>query len=151
MSYPHPRITRWVLALLLCAAVQLHAQTERMDSPSLKQMLATAGYDVTDLASNKFTFTKQSETLNIPIAAEISPSGNYIWLTVNLTNNRPTLNHEALLKENAKIQPMFFYITSSGRLMMATALENRALTKEVVLRVVEKLIRDVQNTSSIWN
>jgi hypothetical protein len=142
---------RWALAVLLfCMAAQLHAQTDRMDAAALKQMLAGMGYEVKDLSPQKFTFTKQSETLNIPIAAEVSPSGNYVWLTVFVTPNRPTMNFEALLKENAKIQPNFFYITASDKLMMATALENRALTKEVVLRVVEKLTRDVQATNPIW-
>ncbi len=121
-----------------------------MDAEHLKQMLRDMSYTVTDLSKEKFTFTLQSATLNIPLAAEISPSGNYIWLTVYLRNSSPTLNFEALLKMNADIQPNFFYITKSNKLMMASAMENRALSPDVVRRIVEKLIRDVTNTQSTW-
>jgi len=143
-------IRRLLLAAVFCTASLLSAQTDKMEAPTLKAMLAEMGFSVTNLSENKFTFVQQSTSLNIPIAAEISPSGNFVWLTVNLGPSRPTLNFEELLKQNGKIQPNFFYITSKNNLMMAMAMENRALNPTVVRRVVEKIIQDVQGTQPVW-
>ena len=143
-------IRRLILAAVFFTASLLHAQTDRMDAESLKQMLTEMGYTVTDLNPTKFAFVQRTTSLNIPIGAEISPSGNFVWLTVNLGASRPTLNFEELLKQNGQIQPNFFYITSKNNLMMAMAMENRALNQDVVRRIVEKIIKDVQATQPVW-
>ena len=129
------------------------AQTEQLDTAGLRQLFSDLGYTLKDLDKDlgKFEFTVQSTEVEIPIAAEISTSKNYIWLTVNLGKNRPSLNHEELLKQNFIIQPDFFYITTKGNMMMGTAMVNRSLRPADVRRIVEKLLRDVQSTRPVWD
>ena len=150
------RISR--LRLLLLAAVIFTAplstaatETDQIDATSLKQMLSAMGYTLTDLTAEKFEFTLKTSELEIPIAAEVSSSKNFIWLTVFLGKNKPTLNYEELLKQNFIIQPCFFYITGKENFMMGVAMENRGLTPAVVRRIVEKLSRDVQSTRPVWD
>ncbi len=146
------------MRLLLFAAViftaplsTAAADTGQIDAASLKQMLSAMGYTLKDLNEQKFEFTLQSSELEIPIGAEVSASKNFIWLTVNLGQNRTSLNHEALLKQNTITQPSFFYITRKNNLMMGVAMENRGLNPAVVRRIVEKLMHDVQDTRPVWD
>lgn len=105
----------------------------------------------TEAGKEKFEFTVTKSGFDIPIGAEISPSGNYIWFTVFLgESGSDTLKHSNLLKENAKIQPNFFYITSKGSLMLGVATDNRGITPAVVKRITDKLAEDVGGTSKIW-
>ncbi|MBX3110739.1 MAG: hypothetical protein KF857_01915 [Fimbriimonadaceae bacterium] len=129
-------------------------QSPALDIAGLKTMVQGLGYETKDInkepGKEKFEFVTKSANFNVPIGVEISPSKNYVWLTVFLGANSPTKKHEALLKENANIQPSFFYITSSGNLMMAEAMDNRGITAPIMKRCVEKLIKDVDRTSTSW-
>jgi hypothetical protein len=131
-------------------------QNQQIDRKQLREMLVQLGYEIDDIVKDegkeKYSSKFTREGLNIPIGYEISPSGTYIWLTVNLgaapTEGSPkTL---ALLKQNAKIQPTFFYITDSGRLMAALAVENRAVTNAVLRLRSEALADNVGKTKDAW-
>lgn len=125
-----------------------------LDPNGLKAMVEGLGYEVkvmnTEPGKEKFEIPTKTANFNVPVAAEISPSKNYIWLTVNLGTNSPTKKHEQLLKENANIQPSFFYITSKGSLMMAQPLDNRELTPAIMKRCLDKIVNDVDKTSASW-
>ncbi|MBS1709939.1 MAG: hypothetical protein JSS65_14595 [Armatimonadetes bacterium] len=125
-----------------------------LDPNSLKAMVEGLGYEVkainTEPGKEKFEIPAKTANFNVPVAAEISPSKNYIWLTVHLGANSPTKKHEQLLKENANIQPSFFYITSKGALMMAQPLDNREVTAAIMKRCLEKIINDVDKTAASW-
>ncbi|MEQ1933291.1 MAG: hypothetical protein ABL962_05360, partial [Fimbriimonadaceae bacterium] len=101
------------------------SQDTQLTRPRLREMLVELGYEVTDIVKDegkeKFSVKFTKNELNIPVGFEISPSNSYLWLTVNLGDapkdgNTKCLN---LLKQNSKIQPTFFYVTDSGRLMAA--------------------------------
>jgi hypothetical protein len=90
--------------------------------------------------------------LNIPIGYEISPSGKYIWLTVNLGDSpaESSTKSFALLRQNADIQPCFFYLTKSGRMMMALALENKNVSNADLRQKSEFVSENVGKTKDVW-
>ncbi len=119
-------------------------------------MLVQLGYEVTDIVKEegkeKYSVVFTKNDLNIPVGFEISPSNTYIWLTVNLgtaptEGNAKCLN---LLKQNAKVQPTFFYVTDSGRLMAALPIENRLVTNEVMRLRAESVSDNVGKTKEFW-
>lgn len=131
-------------------------QDQQIDRKQLREMLVQLGYELQDIVkeegkekvSSKFT----RNGLDIPIGYEISPSNSYIWLTVNL-GTAPTEGSAktlALLKQNSKIQPTFFYITDSGRLMAALPIENRAVTNVVLRLRSESLAENIDKTKDVW-
>lgn len=132
------------------------AQTNdgKLDAAGLKSAVEGLGYETKDIGTGpgkeKYEFKIEKGGLNIPVGAEVSPSKNYIWLTVNLGSDSGKLNYQELLKRNAKIQPSFFYLTSNGALMMAEAIDNRLVTSPIMRRVVDKLTTDVSDTKDLW-
>lgn len=134
----------------------LFLQTDgKADVAGLKKMVENMGYETkmlnSEVGKEKFEFKITKGGFDVPIGAEVSASGNYIWFTVFLGEaGNDTLKHSNLLKENAKIQPNFFYITSKGSLMLGVATDNRGITPTVVKRITDKLSDDVGGTSKVW-
>jgi hypothetical protein len=131
-------------------------QNQQIDRKQLREMLAQLGYEIQDIVKDagkeKYSSKFTRDGLDIPIGYEISPSNTYIWLTVNL-GSAPTEGSPktlALLKQNSKIQPTFFYITDSGRLMAALPVENRAVTNAVLRLRSEALADNVGKTKDVW-
>lgn len=148
------------LFLLPVAAVTLAGFSALQDSQisrtRLREMLVELGYEVTDInkeaGKEKYTVTYVRNGFNVPVGFEISPSNSYIWLTVNLgpgptEGNAKCLN---LLKQNSKIQPAFFYITDSGNLMLAQALDNRGITNAYLRQRSEAIADNVGKTQEFW-
>ena len=124
--------------------------------PRLREMLVELGYEVTDIVKDagkeKYSVKYSKNGLDIPVGFEISPSSSYVWLTVNLgeapkEGNTKCLN---LLKQNSKVQPTFFYITDSGRLMAALPIENRNITNAVLRLRAETVSDNVGKTKEFW-
>lgn len=122
----------------------------------LKEMLVQLGYEVSDIVTEvgkeKYSVKFAKNDLNIPVGFEISPSNTYIWLTVNLgeapkEGGPRTL---ALLKQNSKVQPTFFYVTDSGRLMAALPVENRGVTNAILRLRAESISDNVGKTKEFW-
>lgn len=127
-----------------------------LNAKQLKDMLTGMGYTVKDLntqaGSEKFEVALSSGGFNVPVGYEISPSGNFVWLTANLgkpKDSTSTMNAE-LLKQNGKIQPCQFYISTKGILMIGLAIENRGLTAAIMRRHTDKFIGDISKTSAYW-
>lgn len=151
-----------VLGILLIAVSSLmllgfvSQQNGAIDRKQLREMLVQLGYEVRDISKDagkeKYEVTFKTDGFNVPIGYEISPSLNYIWLTVNLGDAPKSGNDKTLqlLKQNGKIQPSFFYITDSGRLMMAIAVENRGLTNAILKARSEAVSENVEKTSKVW-
>lgn len=134
-----------------------HAQEVKpnvLDAAGLKAAIEGLGYETKVLnqepGSEKYEFKIVTADLNVPMAAEISPSKNYIWLTVRLGDNRPDLKWEELLKTQAKVQPCQFYITTKGNLMFGVALDNRAVNAAVLKRNVDMISKNVGETKALW-
>lgn len=131
-------------------------QSSTIDRKQLREMLVQLGYEVTDISTEagkeKFSVKFTTTDLNVPVGYEISPSGSYIWLTVNLGDapKEPSAKTLELLKQNSKIQPTFFYITDSGRLMAALPVENRGVTNAVLRLRSESLTGNVGKTKDVW-
>jgi len=150
------RLSMIALGGAIALTPSLVPQSDTIDAPKLKSMIEGLGYEVKEInkevGKEKFEFTLRTEGFNVPVGAEISPSKNYIWFTVFL-GKPPTdvAKHTALLKQNQKVQPNFFYITeSAGNLMMGIGVDNRAVTAVVIKRVTDKLAADVGKTASDW-
>lgn len=127
---------------------------DKVTAAELKTLIEGLGYETKVLNSEegkeKYEFTIKTADFNVPLGAEISPSKNYIWLTVFLGVSKPTHSFEELLKANGDIQPSFFYITKKGNLMMAVAIDNRQVTSAILKRNVDKISADVSSTSKTW-
>lgn len=130
------------------------AAPDKLTATTLRNMAQTMGYEVKVLSAEegkeKYEIGLKSKSLDVPVALEISPSGNYIWLTVFLGENNANKKHEDLLKENFKVQPTFFYITSKDNLMAAEAIDNRDVTPAILRRCLDKLVSDVDKTAKVW-
>lgn len=140
-------------AAALTPAVFLQATV--LEPADLQKMVDGMGYTTKMLneekGKEKFEFTIKAEGFDVPIAAEVSPSKNYVWFTVLLGKaSEDGAKNTALLKENFKIQPDFFYITEKGNLMMGIAVDNRGVSPAVIKRVTDKLSEDVSKTSKVW-
>ena len=148
------------LLLLVVASLMIFGfatvQSEQVDRKQLREMLVQLGYEVTDIVKDagkeKYSVNFEKADINIPIGYEISPSGSYIWLTANL-GDAPTSGSDKtlqLLKQNSKIQPTFFYITDSGRLMVALPVENRGVTNAILRLRSETIADNIGKTKDIW-
>lgn len=125
----------------------------------LKKAIEDIGYETRTLnataGQERYEFKLERGGLTIPIAAEVSKSKNYLWLTVYLKDAPKDFASSGaklggLLKANTNIQPCHFYITEQGALMVAIAIDNRAMSNPVLRRNVEKLVNDVVAQRSIW-
>ncbi|MEP7236819.1 MAG: hypothetical protein ABI685_03100 [Ferruginibacter sp.] len=124
--------------------------------PQLKDLLVQMGFTVKDIVKEegkeKYEVSHPGSGFNVPLGYEISASTNFIWLTAFL-GKPETITAEktmALIKKNAEIQPCFFYVTASGNVMMAVAIENRGVTSAILRRHIDKIVSDVSNNASIW-
>jgi hypothetical protein len=146
------------LVFTFLAVVPVTGQScEPLDAAGLKAKLIEMGYTpklINDKpGKEKFQVDLKSNTLDIPVGFEISPSKNFIWLTAFL-GKADTLSLQknvALLKENARIQPCFFYITASGSLMFGVPVENRGVTNAILRRHTDKLLADVSSSNHVWS
>lgn len=150
-------IKNTILIFLLSIPIFAQSQTcEVLDRVQLKRMLTELGYTVKDVVTTvgkeKYQVDFTKDGLNIPIGYEISPSTNYIWLTINLGKalSDTSSNHFNLLKQNGKIQPCQFYITESGTLMLGLAIENRGVTNAILRRLSETVSNRVSETKLFW-
>ncbi len=137
--------------------VVLGQDSEQIDAPRLKEMVTNLGFEVKSLneevGKEKYEFTVKTSDFDVPIAAEISGSKNYVWLTVYLGDSpKPdSPKCHSLLSRNFKVQPSQFYITEKGALMIGFAMENRGINPAVLKRTYTKLSDDVVKTADIWN
>ncbi|MEA2553624.1 MAG: hypothetical protein QOJ65_1800 [Fimbriimonadaceae bacterium] len=148
------------LTLLVSAVIAIagfaRPQSGPLDARQLREKLVELGYDVTDLVKEegkeKYTVKLTKSDLDIPIGYEISPSKGYIWLTVNLGDAPAETSTKclALLKSNGNIQPSFFYVTKSGRLMMGLPIDNRDVTNATLRLRTDQISDNVGSTKDLW-
>ncbi len=128
--------------------------SDQGERKQLREMLVQLGYEVNDLdttaGKEKFSFKLERGGLNIPVAAEISPNGKFIWLTVFCKQDPPADKGLTLFKQNAEIQPSQFYITKSNKLMVGLAIENHESTNASLRDRTEKIVNDVVKTKDDW-
>jgi hypothetical protein len=129
------------------------AQSGQFDAAQLKSAIEGLGYETkalnTEAGKEKYEFKLTRGGLDVPIAAEISPSKNFIWLTVFLGEPKADKALE-LLKQNGKIQPTNFYVTDKGSLMLGFAIDNRSMTAAILRQRIDKLTDDTVKTRSYW-
>lgn len=150
--------TKFLLVAFSLCIITLSSKAqscEPITSPKLREMLEQLGYTVKDIGTSsaeKYEVKTKTASFDVPVGYEISPSTNFIWLTVFLGPAKAdtSLKNIALLKQNAIIQPCFFYVTAKGNLMMGVAVENRGVTNAILRRHTEKLIADVSSTATYW-
>ena len=154
----HLLIRSFFLCLLLSAfAFRGLAQScDPITGPQLKQLLVNMGLTAKQINDagkpDKFEISNEYNGLNIPVAAEISASTNYIWLTVNLgaAPADSATRGIQLLRQNFAIQPCQFYVTTKGALMLGFAMENRGMTSSVLRRSLDMVLKRVAETRSYW-
>ncbi len=129
-----------------------------INAVQLKKILTELGHDeIKDIGTGpgkeKYEVAHKREGFTVPVGYEISPSTNYIWLTVFLSKevSDSLIYSFGMLKENAIIQPCQFYITSKGNLMMGLAVENRGVTNAILRRHIETITKRVVETQDLWD
>lgn len=137
-------------------ALPLFQAPAELDHDALKKLITELGYDIKETPLEKggatYEFVEKDEDFTIPILAEISESKRYIWLTVFLGDPpKDQAKHLALLKHNANIQPVFFYVTNSNKLKVGLAIDNRGVTQAHLKRVVGLIVDGVSSTSKDWD
>lgn len=149
----------FLLALFFTCLTPLmvHAQNcDVMTRAQLKEKLVEMGFEVKAIneqaGKEKYLVNHAGSGFNVPVGYEMSPSTNFIWLTANLGKAENLTGEKAMqmIKENAKIQPCFFYITSSGAIMMGLGVENRGVSIAILRRHIDKFVGDVSRTSAVW-
>ena len=121
----------------------------------LKELLVQLGYTQKELVSTpgkeKYEIKMVAGGLDVPMGLEISPSTNYIWLTVFLGKApSDSSKYFQFIKQNSKIQPVLFYVTDSGNLMMGLPVDNRGINNTLLKRYTEFIADKVASTKDIW-
>jgi hypothetical protein len=126
------------------------------DAAAAKRAVEDIGYETKELnkepGKEKYEFKITRDGFDIPMGIEISPSKNYIWLTVFLgpAPKSDSTKNADLLRKNSEVQPCQFYVTSKGNLMLAYPLDNRGMSNPVLRAKVDKLAADVVKTKDVW-
>lgn len=146
-----------VLGIALAVASPATARQtdpDQADAAKLKGLLIGLGFEVQtkneDKGKETFEVMNKTEKYNVPVSYSISSSGRYVWLTCSLGDNAPTKKHEALLKANASIQPVHFYITAKNKLMCGVSIENRGLNPVLLKRSSDLVVAAVSGQDSAW-
>lgn len=125
-----------------------------LTAKELREVLVGLGYEVKDLSTEagkeKYEILTKTDSFNVPMGAEISPSKSYIWLTVYLGADADTRKHRDILKQNGLVQPSQFYVTKSDKLMVALPVENRGMTPAYLKDKISKLVGDVESSATVW-
>lgn len=143
-------------AVLIFSGFKKQQDCDPLTSQQLKTTLTDLGYTVSNIETNtsipKYSITVTTGGLNIPIAAEVSASTRYIWLTVYLGKADETngTKNFGLLKQNGSIQPCQFYVTKSGNIMMGLPVENRGVTSTILKDKIDFISARVGDTKSDW-
>jgi hypothetical protein len=150
----------YALIALALAALAPRATSQDagpLDAANLRQLVSGLGFEPKVLndeeGKEKYEFMAKTTEFDVPIAAEISGSKNYVWLTVFL-GDAPKADSpkcRALLERNYRIQPCQFYVTDKNVLMMAVPLDNRGVSAANFERTYKKLAQDVVGTADLWN
>ena len=136
-------------------AVAQGEEPARLSADDLKTMLANLGHELKQISAEpgkeKWEFSVKTTGFNVPVGAEISPSKQFVWLTVSLGALTEKQDLKELLRLNGRIQPTQAYLTAKDTLMMAFAIDNRSVTPALMKSRIEKLTADVEKSAPIWN
>jgi len=130
-------------------------QSQQLDAKQLRSTLSQLGYEIKDLnteaGKEKYEVKVTREGFDVYVAYEVSPSKNYIWLTVLLGDTPSESKSLAMLKQNSVIQPSMFYVSSTNKLMMGLPVDNRGLTNAILRQRTDSICEDVVDTSDLWS
>ena len=145
----------FVLAIAAFALYGVNAaQGQKLNAKQLRSTLTQLGYEVKDLntkeGEEKYEVKITREGYDVFVAYEISPSTNYIWLTVLLGDTPSESRALLMLKENSKVQPTNFYVSSNGKLMLGLAIDNRAVDNAMLRTKSDKICADVVSSAALW-
>jgi hypothetical protein len=126
-----------------------------INQSKLKELLVQLGHTPKEIVSTpgkeKYEIKITRDGLDVPMGLEVSPSTNYIWLTVFLGKApSDSSKYFNFLKQNSKIQPALFYVTDSGNLMMGLPVDNRGINNALLKRYTEFIAGKVADSKNIW-
>jgi len=114
-----------------------------INQSKLKELLVQLGYTPKETVSTpgkeKYEIKITRDGLDVPMGLEVSPSTNYIWLTVFLGKApSDSSKYFQFIKQNSKIQPALFYVTDSGNLNDGSTCRqsgNKQCSSETIYRI----------------
>lgn len=127
----------------------------RLSADELKTMLTNMGHELKQIGKEpgkeKWEFAVKTPGFNVPVGAELSPSKQFIWLTVSLGPLSEKQDLKELMRLGGRVQPTQVYLSSKDTLMMAFPVDNRSVTPSVMKLRIDKLTDDVEKSASVWN
>jgi hypothetical protein len=137
------------------AGISTSQECGPINQTKLRDLLSQLGYTPKDLVTTpgkeKYEIKINRGGLDVPMGLEISPSTNYIWLTVFLGKApSDSSRYFQLIKQNSKIQPALFYVTDSGNLMMGLPVDNRGINNSLLKRYTDFIAGKVADTKEYW-
>ena len=126
-----------------------------INQTKLRELIGQLGYTPKDLVTSpgkeKYEIKLNRGGFDVPMGLEISPSNNYIWLTVFLGKApSDSSKYFQLIKQNSRIQPALFYVTDAGNLMMGLPVDNRGINNTLLKRYTDFIAGKVADTKNHW-
>jgi len=132
-----------------------------LNTEQLGKALENLGYKVEpirgkDGSTEAYKVTFETNGWNYTLIVEISPSGDFIWLTATLGQVNPgATSAEQLLKilaTNARIEPALFCIDEKSHiLMMQMPINNKNVSQATLLRWINFFCKSIRDTKDVWS
>jgi len=126
----------------------------------LGKALENLGYAVEpiidkDGKTTAYKATFEANGWNYTLIIEISPNGQFIWVTAPLEQVNPgSIASEQLMKilaANARIEPAFFVIDEQSHiLMMQMPISNKNVTQATLRQWINYFCKSVRDTKDVW-
>lgn len=136
-------------------AASTPANDQSITSTQLKTMFGSMGFEPEEIGKGVFEIKTVSGNMTVYVVANLSQSGNKVWLSVNLgelssedQSDAPKLL--ALLRKNTELQPAHFFVSGKSNLRIGLPVENKSLTAPVLRKSVESLTESVFATRELW-
>ncbi len=140
--------------LLGSAATPANAQQGKLSVQQLGDALTSYGKNtVTNNGQTYYTVNCGKGQWKSSIIISLSPNGNVIWMTIDMTQLPARVSPAAmenLLKKNLEIGPSFFAINGHS-LRLSAPVPNSNLSASTVKAYVEDLVNTAVDTMPLWD
>jgi hypothetical protein len=136
-------------------AATTSAGDQSITPTQLKTMFGNMGYEPEEIGKGTYEIKTVSGNMTVYVVANLSQSGNKIWLSVNLGELSAADQADAprlltLLRKNAELQPAHFFVSGKSNLRIGMPVENKSLSAPILRKSVETLTENVFATRELW-
>jgi hypothetical protein len=150
----HTMLTLAAVLLLGCAAPSANAQQGKLSIQQLGDALTSYGKNtITNNGQTYYTVNCGKGQWKSSVIVSLSPNGNVIWMTIDMTqipSRTSTAALASLLKKNLEIGPSFFAINGNS-LRLSSPVPNNNLSASTVKAYLEDLVNTAVDTMPLWD